>query len=192
LDKVGCRAIVTTHLGDLKTYAFSNDRAENGAVEFDVETLRPTYRLHIGQFGMSNALRIARRLKLPRELLKRAHQYAKRRRGKTGELTRLQQLREEAEKARTEALAHQHEADRQRQEFERKVAELEQRKAEDVRLNEWRSRLQPGDAVYSPKFGKTGKVARVNQAKGTVFISVGIGQWEVFLNEVLPEAPTTD
>jgi DNA mismatch repair protein MutS2 len=192
LDKVGCRAIVTTHLGDLKTYAFSNDRAENGAVEFDVETLRPTFRLHIGQFGMSNALRIARRLKLPRELLKRAHKYAKRRRGKTGELSRLQQLREEAEKARTEALARQHEADRQRQEFERRVAELEQRKVEDARLNEWRSRLQPGDAVYVPKFGKTGKVARVNQAKGTVFISVGIGQWEVFLNEVLPKAPKTE
>jgi hypothetical protein len=34
-------------------------------------------------------------------------------------------------------------------------------------------------------------VARVNQAKGTVFVSVGIGQWEVFLNEVLPEEPKT-
>ena len=56
LDKIRCRAMVTTHLGDLKTYAFNNERAENGAVEFDIETLRPTYRLHIGQFGMSNAL----------------------------------------------------------------------------------------------------------------------------------------
>lgn len=189
LDKVGCRAIVTTHLGDLKTYAFTNDRAENGAVEFDIETLRPTYRLHIGQFGMSNALRIARRLNLPKDLLKRARKYAKRRRGKTGELSRLQQLREEAEKARTEALAHQHDADRQKEEFERRLAELEKRTVEDARLNEWRSRLQPGDEVWATKFGKKGKVARVNQAKGTVFISVGIGQWEVFLNEVLPEEP---
>ena len=79
LDERGCRAMVTTHLGDLKTYAFHNERAENGAVEFDVETLRPTYRLHIGQYGMSNALRIARRLKLPRDLLKRAHKYLRRR-----------------------------------------------------------------------------------------------------------------
>src|SRR4030095_10938618 len=89
LDEAGCRAIVTTHLGDLKTYAFNNDRAENGAVEFNVETLRPTYRLHIGQFGMSNALKIARRLKLPRGLLRRAHKDVKRRKGKTGELARL-------------------------------------------------------------------------------------------------------
>src|SRR5205085_7591611 len=72
LDKIGCRAMVTTHLGDLKTYAFNNERAENAAVEFDVETLRPTYRLLIGQFGISNAVKIARRLKLPPELLQRA------------------------------------------------------------------------------------------------------------------------
>jgi DNA mismatch repair protein MutS2 len=189
LDKVGCRAIVTTHLGDLKTYAFTNDRAENGAVEFDVETLRPTYRLLIGQFGMSNALRIARRLNLPKELLKRARKYAKRRRGKTGELNRLQKLREEAEKARTEALAHQHEADRQKEEFERRLAELERRNVEDAKINEWRSRLHPGDEVWAIKFGKKGKIARVNQAKGTVSVSVGIGQWEVLLAEVLPDEP---
>jgi DNA mismatch repair protein MutS2 len=189
LDRLGCRAVVTTHLGDLKTYAFTNGRAENGAVEFDVETLRPTYRLHIGQFGMSNALRIARRLKLPKELLQRAQRYVKRRKGKTGELTRLQQLREQAEKARTDALARQHEADRQREEYERRLSDLERRRAEDARLAEWRARLQPGDAVYAPKFGKIGKVARVNQAKGTLFLSIGIGQWEVFLNEVLPEEP---
>src|SRR5581483_10392874 len=115
LDRLGCRAMVTTHLGDLKTYAFHNNRAENAAVEFDVETLRPTYRLHIGQFGMSNALAIARRLKLPRDLLRRAHRYLRRRQRKAPELTRLQALREEAEKAREEALLAQHEAERQRE-----------------------------------------------------------------------------
>src|SRR5207302_3744468 len=100
LDRLGCRAMVTTHLGDLKTYAFSNPRAENGAVEFDTETLRPTFRLLIGQYGMSNALKIARRLKLPRDLLKRAHHYLRRRQRRAPEMAKLQQLREETEKAR--------------------------------------------------------------------------------------------
>src|SRR5438876_2888123 len=114
LDRCGCRAMVTTHLGDLKTYAFSNERAENGAVEFDVETLRPTYRLHIGQFGMSNALRIAHRLKMPRDLLRRAQRYLRRKQKRAPEVAELQRRREEAEKARAEAIVKQQEADQQR------------------------------------------------------------------------------
>jgi len=117
LDKLGCRALVTTHLGDLKTYAFGNSRAENGAVEFDVATLMPTYRLLIGQFGMSNAIKIARRLKLPKELLKRAHRYLRRRQRRAPELDRLQQLREQAEQAQQQALTASHEATRQREEY---------------------------------------------------------------------------
>jgi DNA mismatch repair protein MutS2 len=186
LDAVGCRAIVTTHLGDLKTYAFNNDRAENGAVEFDVETLRPTYRLHIGQFGMSNALKIARRLNLPRDLLRRAHKYLRRRKGKTAELARLQQLREEAEKARTAALAAEHEAGRQREEYARKKAELEKEAREEAELREWRTRLQPNELVHVTRFDKTGRVVRVNPQKLTVVVSVGLGQWEVPFDEVLP------
>src|SRR5262249_15553593 len=117
LDATGCLAMVTTHLGDLKTYAFSNDRAENAAVEFDVETLRPTYRLQIGQYGMSNALKIARRLKLPRDLLRRAHRYLRCRQRRAPELARLQHLREEAEKARELALRQQHEAQQERDQY---------------------------------------------------------------------------
>ena len=186
LDQTGCRAMVTTHLGDLKTYAFTNERAENGAVEFNIETLRPTYRLHIGQFGMSNALKIARRLKLPRELLKKAHRYLKRRQGRGPELTRLQQLREEAEKAKSEAMAAQHEADRQREEYAKKTAELQQEAAAAATLRDWRLKLQANDQVWSPKFGKLAKVARVDHRKGTLFIGVGIGQWEVGFDEVFP------
>src|SRR5204863_7251206 len=113
------------HLGDLKTYAFHSERAENGAVEFDDVTLRPTYRLQIGQFGMSNALKIARRLKLPRDLLKRAHRYLKRRQKRAPEMAQLQHLREQAEKAREDAMLAQHEAERQREELRQKSALLE-------------------------------------------------------------------
>jgi len=186
LDAVGCRAIVTTHLGDLKTYAFNNERAENGAVEFDVETMRPTYRLLIGQFGMSNALKIARRLKLPRELLKKAHRYLKRRKGKTGDLVRLQELREEAEKAREEALAAQHEAAREKEEFTRRTAALDREAKLKAELQELRASLKANDVVKVSRFDRSGKVVRVDAKKQTVTVSVGLGQWEVPFEEVFP------
>jgi DNA mismatch repair protein MutS2 len=186
LDHKGCRAMVTTHLGDLKTYAFHNERAENGAVEFDSATLRPTFRLLIGQFGMSNALKIARRLKLPRDLLRRAHRYLKRRQKRAPEMIRLQQLREETERARAEALAAAHEATREREEYERKQEELRQQAEADAALREWRSRLQPGDRAHVQRFGSVGRVVRVDHKRAVAVVSVGLGQWEVPLDEVTP------
>lgn len=186
LSRIGCRAMVTTHLGDLKTYAFSNEKAENAAVEFDVETLRPTYRLHIGQFGMSNALKIARRLRLPRDLLRRAHRYLRRRQRKAPELARLQQLREDAEKARTQALAAQHEADRQRAEYERQTLEAQREREAAAALREARARLQPGERVRIERFDQPGRVVRVDHKRNVALVSVGLGQWEVPLGEVFP------
>jgi DNA mismatch repair protein MutS2 len=186
LDHVGCRAMVTTHLGDLKTYAFHNERAENAAVEFDVETLRPTYRLQIGQFGMSNALKIARRLKLPRDLLKRAHRYLRRRQRRAPEMAQLQQLREETEKAREEALLAQHEAERQREEYRQKMVQMEREAEEAAALREARARLQPNDAVRVPRFDKPGRIVRVDHKRNMAVVSLGLGQWEVPLEEVFP------
>ena len=187
LDQIGCRAMVTTHLGDLKTYAFNNERAENAAVEFDIETLLPTYRLHIGQFGMSNALKIARRLKLPRDLLKRAHRYLKRRQRRAPEMMQLQQKREEAEKAREEALKAQHDAEQQREEYAHKVADLEKQQRDAVARHEWRSKLQPGDTVWVPRYDKHGRVLRVDAKRGVAVVNLGLGQWEVVFDEIFPE-----
>jgi DNA mismatch repair protein MutS2 len=187
LDSLACLAMVTTHLGDLKTYAFNNERAENGAAAFDVETLRPTYKLEIGQFGMSNALKIARRLKLPRDLLQRAHRYLRRRQKRAPEMAQLQRLREETEKARGEALAAQHEAERQAEELRRRMTEIQRKAEEETALRESRLKLVPGDSVRVPKFDKVGKVVRTDFKKNVAVVSVGIGQWEVPLEEVFPE-----
>ncbi len=186
LDGLRCRAMVTTHLGDLKTYAFHNDRAENAAVEFDDATLRPTYRLLIGQFGMSNALKIARRLKLPRELLKRARRYLRKKQRRAPEMAKLQQLREEAERAREEALAAQHEATREREEYERKQEDLRRRTEAEAALKEWRGRLQANDKVHVQRFGSAGRVVRVDHRRNVAVVSVGLGQWEVPLEEIAP------
>lgn len=187
LDRIGCRAMVTTHLGDLKTYAFHNERAENAAVEFDSETLQPTFRLLIGQYGMSNALKIARRLKLPRELLRRAHRYLKRRQRRAPELLQLQQKREEAEKARAEALQAQLEAAQKQEELKKRLEELERQAREAAALKEWRGRLQPGDQVRVPRYDKPGRIVRVDLRKNVAVVSLGLGQWEVSLEEVFPK-----
>lgn len=189
LDGIGCRAMVTTHLGDLKTYAFNNERAENAAVEFDVETLRPTYRLLIGQFGMSNALRIARRLKMPRDLLKRAHRYLKRRQKRAPELIQLQQKREEAEKARAEAMEAQLDAQKQREEYASRLADFERSQREAAELREWRSKLAPGSTVWVPKYDKHGKIIRVDAKRSSAVVSLGLGQWDVSFEEIFPEKP---
>jgi DNA mismatch repair protein MutS2 len=187
LDEMGCRAMVTTHLGDLKTYAFNNQRAENAAVEFDVETLRPTYRLLIGQFGLSNALKIASRLKMPSDLLERAHEYLERSQRGAPEMLQLQQKREEAENARAEALKAQHDAEQQREEYAHKLAEFEQKQRDAAVMREWRAKLQAGDTVWVPKYDKHGRVVRVDTKRGVAVVSLGLGQWEVTFDEIFPE-----
>lgn len=188
LDASSCRAMVTTHLGDLKTYAFSNPRAENAAVEFDVDTLRPTYRLLIGQFGMSNALKIARRLKLPRSLLKRANRYLKRRQKRLPELARLQELRQETEQARADALAARHDAEKEQEAYRQKLVELRREAEASAALQEARARLKPNDPVRVQRFDKPGRLVRIDAKRSIALVSVGLGQWEVPLEEVFPLA----
>ncbi len=69
LLETGCATLVATHYPELKTFAHSTEGVVNASLEFDIKTLRPTYKLTIGLPGRSNALLIAQRLGLPQPII---------------------------------------------------------------------------------------------------------------------------
>ena len=129
LARRGCLAIVTTHLGQLKAFAAACPQAQNACVEFDSQTLRPTYRLTVGAAGSSNALEIALRLGMPSGILDGARSALDERSGGAyGELAEQVRLTsEETEKRRKRARRLEDQAEQAKEQYEQALSELKAR-----------------------------------------------------------------
>ncbi len=126
LLRTGCLCLATTHHGELKAFAHVTPGITNASVEFDPNTLAPTYRLHIGLPGQSNALAIAQRLGMPPEILREARAgIGADRLAVESLISHLHREREAAETASAAQQAAAREAERARQRVTQELQSLE-------------------------------------------------------------------
>ena len=127
--KMGSRVVATTHYAELKLYAMRTKGVINASCEFDVETLRPTYKLLIGIPGKSNAFAISRKLGLSEEILKEADDLVdKSDKDFEDVLSQLEAQRQQMESARREAERLKSETARIKQQSEEYSAQLQKEK----------------------------------------------------------------
>lgn len=136
----GVRVIVTTHYSELKAYAYNHPHLANASVEFDVDTLRPTYRLLMGVPGRSNAFDIALSLGVDKKVVLKADEYMSKEQKEVQDfLANLEEGRARTEKAKREAEELKEKLEAVERNMARREEELKQKEATMIRKAEERA-----------------------------------------------------
>lgn len=129
MHRKGVRVVATTHYSELKAYALDTPGVQNASFEFDVETLKPTYRLLVGIPGKSNAFSIAEALGMDYQIISEAKEYI------SDDEQRFERVVEALEKARKDAENERNEATKirltlnsEREKISSHLAEIEKKK----------------------------------------------------------------
>lgn len=144
LDEVykrGARVIATTHYPELKAYGYNREGVINASVEFDIETLSPTYKLLIGVPGRSNAFEISKRLGLKENVIEMARSYVSADSNQVeGMIAALEENRVQAEKELEEAHSFLKDAEKLHTDLQKQMAEYYNKK--DVLVEKAKEKAQ--------------------------------------------------
>lgn len=153
--------VATTHYSEIKDFAYNAPGFRNGSMEFDVNTLRPTYKLNIGKAGESNAFLIALRLGMDKRLIERAHEITYK------ENKEYSYYKEELveEKIIDKNALENHEESIKKLESAERIKDISDKQKE-------KPRFKLGDCVYISTMDRTGIVCELENSKGEVGVMV--------------------
>lgn len=157
--KKGASILATTHYSEIKEFARSHEGFVNGCMEFDINTLKPLYRLTIGKTGESNAFLIALRLGMDRKIIERAH-----------EIT----YHEKKDYSRYKFIPSDIVSDEAIKTHEKDKSELTNivKTRERIERKNKAPLFKIGDCVYVSSMGRTGIVCEAENSKGEVGVMV--------------------
>ena len=150
LNEKKCKSFITTHYSQVKAYGYNEEGIETASMEFNTDTLSPTYRLLIGIPGESNALTIAQRMGLPEVILSKARTYISEDNKKVEKMIEnIKNKSQELDEMREKFAKLQEEAERDRERAKQEILTIEKQKNEIIKaayeeaekmMNEMRSK----------------------------------------------------